>query len=95
MCLCIYLHICTRKLHVCGHIFAYMYTKFTDVCTPSTFMCAYIYIHVRQIHMSLCIYLHICTRAYKCMHTCLFLYAYISVFVHVCMGIYICMYICM
>ena len=89
MCLCIYLHIYTRKLHVCGYIITYMYTKSTGVCTPSTCVCAYMYIHVRQIHMSVCIYLHICTRAYKCMHTCLFWYAYMSVFVRVCMGIYI------
>ena len=33
MCLCIYLRTCTRELHVCGYIFTYMYTKFTDVCT--------------------------------------------------------------
>ena len=69
MCLCIYLHIYTRKLHVCGYIFKYMYTKFTGVYTPSTCVCAYIYIHVRQIHVSVCIYLDVCTSAYKCMNT--------------------------
>ena len=94
MCLCIYLHIYTWKLHVCGYIFAYMYTKFTNVCTPSTCVCAYIYIHVRQIHMSVYIYLHISTRAYRCIHTCLCLYlvhrCHLYVFVSMC--IYICMH---
>jgi len=103
------LHICKLSLHVfvyistyihtettcvCGCIVAYMYTKFTGACTPSSCMCAYIYIHVRQIHMWVCICLHICTRAYKCMHRCLFLYAYMSVLC-MCVWVYICMHICM
>ena len=40
MCLCIYLHIYTWKLHVCGHIFAYMYTKFTDVSEDCFYYCS-------------------------------------------------------
>jgi len=94
MFLCIYLHIYTRKLHVCGYIFTYMYTKFTSVCTPSTCVFAYIYIHVRQIHMSVYIYLHICTRACKCIHTCLCLYLVYrcDLYVFVSMYIYICMH---
>ena len=81
MCLCIHLHICTRTLHVCGCIFAYMYTKFTDVCMPSlhvwvhifTYMCAKSTCGCAHI----CIYAHV--RINACIHVC---------FVHVCMGIY-------
>jgi len=50
-------------------------------------MCAYIYIHVRQIHMWVCIYLHICPRACKCVHTCLFLYMCVWVYIH---SLYVC-----
>jgi len=44
-CACVistYIHTET-KLHVCGYIFTYMYTKFTVVCTPSLHVCVYIF----------------------------------------------------
>ena len=44
----IYIHADTT----CVYIFTHMYTKSTNLCTPSTCVCAYIYILVRQIHMS-------------------------------------------
>jgi len=69
------------------HICSYLHQVYRCVYAEFACMCAYIYIHVRQIHMWVCIYLHICTRAYKCMHTCLFLY--------MCVWVYICMFICM
>ena len=83
---------------MCGYIFTYMYTKFTGVYTPSTFVCPYIYIHVRQIHVNVCIYLHICMKrhrvciqivAYNYRHTCLCLYLVYRCVLYVCVGIYI------
>ena len=86
MCLCIYLHIYTRKLHVCGYIFTYMYTRLTDVFTPSLHVCV-VYLHTCTPHPHVCVHILTYMRAYKCMHTCLCLY--MCVWVYIC-----CIYVC-
>jgi len=53
MCLYMYLHIYTQKLHVCGYMFTCMYTRFTVVCTPSLHVYVYIF-----TYMYACTYSH-------------------------------------
>jgi len=102
MCLCIYLHIYTWKLHVCGYIFTYMYTKLTGVFMPSLHVCVHIftYMYAQSTFECTCVHLYIyvwkdtmcaCKMCvYKYRHTCLCLYLVYGCVLYVCIGIYIC-----
>ena len=100
MCLCIYLHIYTWKLHVCGYIFAYMYTKFTDVFTPSLHVCVHIFTYMyANTHVGVKIYIYTykyektscvhteCVHANTDIHVCVRI-LFTGVF-YVCVGVYI------
>jgi len=93
MCVGVYLHICTPGLQLCVR----------RVCM---YVCIYLHTCAPNPHVG-CIYLHICTRAYKCMHTCLFLFmcvkdtvgAYgsnvcIYKYMYTHLGLYVCVYVC-
>ena len=88
MCLCIYQHIYTRKLHVWGFIFTNIYTKFTDVCTPSLHVCVYVLTYMCATSTCVCVY------------TCLYAHVRINACIHVCVCtcvygyIYVCIYVC-
>jgi len=88
MCLCIYLHIYTRKLNICGCIFTYMYTKFTDGCTPSLHVCVYVltYMYAKSTCVCAYIYMYIHVRINACIYICVCtcVYGYIYVCIYVC-----------